>query len=231
MDSNPTAGSDRPSTERAYPAPSRPNCAIMAGLGSAVAPASTSTVAPPRSDGSATASAGRSTPAARPMPRTAQVTTAPVDPADTNEPPTPWRTRSQPTARLDPASAAVAAPRSDIGTACRACTTAISPSAPCRHNSLLSCGSAPTRMTGTPCARRASTAPATASAGPWSPPIASSTTGPADPPPELPAGPPAELQAELPPISPVDLRAALTGVPPGPGARPGPLRWRSAGGG
>ena len=71
------------------------------------------------------------------MPRTAHDTTAPVEPADTNAPPAPRPTSSQPTTRLEAAHAAAAAPRSAIGTASSACTTAISPAASCRRSSRL----------------------------------------------------------------------------------------------
>src|SRR5690606_28505924 len=109
--------------------------------------------------------------------RTAHATTAPVDPADTNGPPR-RRASSHPAISPDPGRAAPA-PRSVIGTASSACTTSSSPEPPLRRSSRRTSSDRPTRTTGTPCSRRAASAPGTVAAGPWSPPMASSTTGPA----------------------------------------------------
>ena len=81
IDSRPTRGLVMPNATSAYAEPSCANCASISGLGSAMAPASMSSVGVGLV-GSATASAGRSTPVRLRSRSLAIDTIAAVEPAD-----------------------------------------------------------------------------------------------------------------------------------------------------
>jgi len=136
-------------------------------LGSAVAPASMSTVRPGRV-GSTTASPGRSTPGSDRSRSRAVATTPPVDPADTTAAASPRRTSWQATATLDRGRRRLASAPSSMARLSSADTMSIPSlpgSAPAAASACRSRAAGPVSRILMPCSRRAASAPATISSG------------------------------------------------------------------
>ncbi len=162
--SSPTWGAGTPSAVCAYATPSWPNWTSISGLGSAVAPASMSTVRPGRV-GSTTASPGRSTPGSDRSRSRAVATMPPVDPADTTAAASPRRTSWHATATLDRGRRRLASAPSFIARLSSAGTTWTSSMAPSPPSTWRSRAAGPVSRTRTPCSRWAASAPATISPG------------------------------------------------------------------
>src|SRR2546430_706928 len=153
------------------------NCRRCHGFGSTLAPASRRIVNFLRF-GRTAAIAGRSTPGSTPITNMEIAIAAPVFPAEMR-------------AAALPSFTSPAATLSDESRLCRSACDGLSPipttweawwtssprlCAPRRVVSRSMAGRSPTRMTEAPNSRTAATAPATTTAGPWSPPMASTAT-------------------------------------------------------
>src|SRR5579883_3069353 len=143
----------------------------MAGVHSALAPASTSTAGGPRGRGSGVAMHGRATLGRRPMRSRAAAMVAPVLPALTMADALPSRTSSATRTREESFLRRTACPASSSIPMTSVHATSSRPA-----GSPTSSGG-PTSTTGTPCSSAACRAPATISPGARSPPIASTATG------------------------------------------------------
>src|SRR5580692_11523905 len=143
----------------------------MAGVHSALAPASTSTAGVRPSRGSGVAMQGRTTLGSRPMRRSAEAMVAPVLPAETMADALPSRTSSAARTsdesffRLTPPAASSSMAMTSVHAT--SSSPMVSPT----------CSGGPTRTMQMPCSAAARLAPSTISPGALSPPMASTATG------------------------------------------------------